>query len=103
VPVLGRAGQQPGPAIGHGQVPVGRRDQDDPSGQRLTILGMPGRQRASAGQDVREHRGAGGRDVQYDQDRRREIFRQMGHEGPERLDAPADAATATAAGGRAVG
>ena len=29
-----------GPAIGHGQVPVGRRGQDDPSGERLAVLGV---------------------------------------------------------------
>ena len=37
-----RAGQQAGAAIGRSQMPVRRRDQDDPAGQGLAVGGVAG-------------------------------------------------------------
>ena len=103
MPVVRRAGQQAGPAIGHGQVPVGRRDQDDPSGERLAVLGVPGGQRAARDRMCGSTVGPVGVICSTT---RTAAAKSSGSQDTKARSAstpPADAATATAAGGRGVG
>ena len=54
------------------------------AGQRLAVGGMAGRQRAGPGQDLRQHRRTASADMQDDEDSRREVRRQPGHERSQR-------------------
>ena len=103
MPAFRRAGQQAGAAAGRSQVPVRRRDQDDPAGQGLAIGPGGGRQRARdkisgstvgprAGICRTMRTGAGKSSGSLDTNVRSAVT------------PPADAATATTvAGGRAAG
>lgn len=67
-------------------VVVGRRDQDQSFPERLTIASGTAGQLAGAAQDVGEHAGTAGRDVEHDADRRAEIGRKVADHTGQNLD-----------------
>src|SRR4051812_19824654 len=70
----------------HDQVMVGGRDEDLAGHQPVSVLGLPGGQRARAGEDAAQRARRAGRHVQDDAHGGGEIVRKGADEPPERLD-----------------
>ena len=87
VAVHARAAVEPHHGVVDEHVVVGRRHVDPAVLERAAVLGVRRLQRAGAVEDPGQHAGTRRRDVEDDEDARREIGRESGRELLERLDA----------------
>lgn len=86
MPIFAWTRCEPDPVILHGQVPVGRGDQNMPGLQVVAVCRRPAgkltRPEENVSQEARAVRG----DVQDDADGRVQVSRQISHHTPQRLD-----------------